>query len=229
MSPNYFASCRAIIFDVDGVLVDSEYMSCNALNIVFAREFGVDIGRDYSAVIGKSLPDSLSHYLNLYDLQGDLQHLCQQKEQAYRDQADGVLHTFPYCERFIQVVKPHYRLGVASSGSPEKINFSLSQVNFLQYFDHVTSGSDVVHGKPAPDIFLLAAHRAGVSPHECLVIEDSLLGAAGALAAGCKVYGFSGAYSAVDFQRIGVPFVQDYAVLLQIYSRGISKDSSYTM
>jgi beta-phosphoglucomutase-like phosphatase (HAD superfamily) len=82
---------------------------------------------------------------------------------------------------------------VASSGTPEKIRHSLALTGLIDRFDdHLFSASQVQHGKPAPDLFLLAARTMGVAPQDCLVIEDSPAGVAGAKAAGMRVLGFTG-------------------------------------
>ena len=76
-----FTGIQAVIFDCDGVLVDSEEMSCYALNIVFQNEFGIDIGTNYSDIIGTSLKFSLQYYLDKFHLStSDIQHLAELKE-----------------------------------------------------------------------------------------------------------------------------------------------------
>jgi beta-phosphoglucomutase-like phosphatase (HAD superfamily) len=81
---------------------------------------------------------------------------------------------------------------VASSSLPERIALSLRVTGLSDLFDHVFSASEVPRGKPAPDLFLHAANRMGVSPESCLVIEDSAAGVQAALAAGMRVIGFAG-------------------------------------
>jgi HAD superfamily hydrolase (TIGR01509 family) len=83
---------------------------------------------------------------------------------------------------------------VASSSMPERVRRCLTLVGLLNYFDpHFFSASMVARGKPAPDLFLFAAREMGEKPEDCLVIEDSVHGVTAAIAAGMRVYGFTGA------------------------------------
>ncbi len=202
---------RAVIFDCDGVLVDSEVLSCSALNTVFERYFDIDIGTDYTPIIGKALHDSLGYYLEKYGVKNyDLSTLMKAKEQAYRDAASGNLQGFPGAEEALKEIKDRkIALAVASSGSLPKIRFSLSEVGFLDKFSVIASAEEVENGKPHPDVFLLAAERLGVPPEECVVIEDSVNGARGAIRAGMRVLGFPGAFDKSDFEKIGAGFLED--------------------
>jgi beta-phosphoglucomutase-like phosphatase (HAD superfamily) len=82
---------------------------------------------------------------------------------------------------------------VASSGTPERLRHALSLVGLFARFDpHIFSATMVARGKPAPDLFLFAAHRMGVMPQRCLVVEDSVPGVAAAVEAGMTAIGFTG-------------------------------------
>jgi HAD superfamily hydrolase (TIGR01509 family) len=85
-----------------------------------------------------------------------------------------------------------YRRCVASSSVPERIALSLRVTGLADLFEHIFSSTEVPRGKPAPDLFLHAAHRMGARPEECLVIEDSPAGVQAAIAAGMRVIGFTG-------------------------------------
>ena len=199
---------RAFIFDCDGVLVDSEKLSCGALNTIFDQFFGIDIGTDYAPIIGKALNDSISYYLEKYNCKGDLSSLMEAKEGAYRSSAKGKLKTFPGAvELLTDLVNKGIPIAVASSGSLEKIQFSLNEVGLTHFFKIIASSEEVQRGKPNPDVFILAADRLGVPPEHCVVIEDSLNGAKGALDAGMKVYGFPGAFSEDDFHNLGASYL----------------------
>ncbi|MHA2170767.1 MAG: HAD family hydrolase [Candidatus Kariarchaeaceae archaeon] len=191
-----FTEIQAVIFDCDGVLVDSEQMSCGALNVVFESVFGVDIGIDYSPVVGTSLESSLQYYLDKFDLKYDnIEDLATMKEEAYINMAKDSLLSFPNCVEFIQLLLQHNkRIAVASSGSHSKIKFSLTTVGLEKYFHIITSTTEVSHGKPAPDIFLLTAEKLQIRPSNCLVIEDSISGIQAAQAAGMRVVAFPGSF-----------------------------------
>lgn len=213
-----FVGIQAVIFDCDGVLVDSEEMSCHAINVVFQNEFDIDIGTDYSDIIGTSLTFCLQYYLNKFHLSTyDLQYLADLKENAYYELAKNCLSSFPHCEEFIQLLLQHgFLISVASSGSLNKIKFSLDTVNLSKYFSVITSTVEVKHGKPAPDLYLLAARKLNVEPSFCLVIEDSVNGVRAAKQAGMHVAGFPGTFQKKLLTKEGAIYVENgYSELIE--------------
>ncbi|MFC8241213.1 HAD family hydrolase [Streptomyces chartreusis] len=183
-----------VIFDNDGVLVDSEPIS-NRLLAAYLTELGhptsyEDSIRDYmgSAMhrihdlvlerTGERLPedfDDVFHARVFAAFERELKAVPGAVDVLEKLGGDGV----PYC--------------VASSGSHERIRVGHRTTGLDRYFDEgrVFSSQDVGRGKPAPDLFLHAAERMGVAPARCLVVEDSPLGVQAAVAAGMDVYGFT--------------------------------------
>ncbi|MEW2495117.1 HAD family hydrolase [Streptomyces nodosus] len=183
-----------VIFDNDGVLVDSEPIS-NRLLAAYLTELGhptsyEDSIRDYmgSAMhrvhdlilerTGERLPadfDDVFHTRVFAAFERELKPVTGVVDVLAALSADGV----PFC--------------VASSGSHERIRVGHRTTGLDQWFDdeRIFSSQDVGRGKPAPDLFLYAAERMGVAPDRCLVIEDSPLGVQAAVAAGMEVYGFT--------------------------------------
>lgn len=200
---------EAVIFDCDGVLVNSEALSCYALNIVFEENFGIDIGSDYTPIIGTSLDFALNYYFKKFNVKDyDLEKLKIQKEKAYYSLAESKLDTFDLCESFIQLLRfRSIKMAVASSGSHEKIEFSLNKVDLLKYFDHRYSSHDVTKGKPHPDLFLHTAEKIGVIPSKCLVIEDSVNGIIAGVNAGMKVVGFPGSFPKEELLNAGATYI----------------------
>ncbi|MFJ8052879.1 HAD family hydrolase [Streptomyces luteogriseus] len=183
-----------VIFDNDGVLVDSEPIS-NRLLAAYLTELGHPTSyeesiRDYmgSAMhrihelvlerTGQRLPedfDDVFHTRVFTAFEQELVAVAGASEVLEKLAADGV----PYC--------------VASSGSHERIRVGHRTTGLDRWFDEkrIFSSQDVGRGKPAPDLFLYAAERMGVAPERCVVIEDSPLGVQAAVAAGMDVYGFT--------------------------------------
>ncbi|MER6783041.1 HAD family hydrolase [Streptomyces sp. NPDC000658] len=183
-----------VIFDNDGVLVDSEPISNRHL-AAYLTELGhptsyEDSIRDYmgSAMhrihdlvqerTGQRLPadfDDVFHRRVFAAFQRELEPVPGAVDVLAKLAADGV----PYC--------------VASSGSHERIRVGHRKTGLDRWFteDRVFSSQDVGKGKPAPDLFLYAAERMGASPERCVVVEDSPLGVRAAVAAGMDVYGFT--------------------------------------
>jgi len=183
-------STHLIIFDCDGVLVDSEVLSCDALIAALAR-FGVAVDRDFvfRECIGHSLPEVVGRIsgLNGHKLPANFAEtyrsvLYQSFDSSLRSMAGvtKMLHrlTIPYC--------------VATSSSTERAARSLAAAGLASIDALVFSASMVERGKPAPDLFLLAAERMGVPPRRCLVVEDSMPGILAARAAGMAVWRFTG-------------------------------------
>ena len=184
-------SIDLVIFDCDGVLVDSEVISCRAHATVLSRHgypitadqvlkrfLGVSDREARQIVedeIGRKLPDDLEAQIKHETLrfyEGDL------KAIAHVGDAIAAIN-LPKC--------------VASSGTPEKIRHGLSCAGlYEQLAPHIFSATQVKRGKPAPDLFLFAAEQMQVAPEHCIVIEDSVPGVTGAVSAGMTVLGFFG-------------------------------------
>ncbi|MEU4874191.1 HAD-IA family hydrolase [Streptomyces sp. NPDC021608] len=183
-----------VIFDNDGVLVDSEPISNRHL-AAYLTELGHPTSyeesiRDYmgSAMhrihelveerTGRRLPadfDDTFHRRVFAAFERELEPVSGAEDVLAKLAADGV----PYC--------------VASSGSHERIRVGHRKTGLDRWFseDRVFSSQDVGKGKPAPDLFLYAAERMGTRPERCVVVEDSPLGVQAAMAAGMDVYGFT--------------------------------------
>ncbi|MEU1177468.1 HAD family hydrolase [Streptomyces sp. NPDC005820] len=183
-----------VIFDNDGVLVDSEPIS-NRLLAAYLTELGYptsyeDSIRDYmgsamhrvhdlvEARTGERLPaefDDVFHRRVFATFERELEAVGGVVDVLEKLEADDV----PYC--------------VASSGSHERIRVGHRTTGLDRWFDEgrIFSAQDVGKGKPAPDLFLYAAERMGVAPGRCVVVEDSPLGVQAAVAAGMDVLGFT--------------------------------------
>jgi HAD superfamily hydrolase (TIGR01509 family) len=180
-----------IIFDCDGVLVDSEVISCRAHADTLTRH-GYPITADQvldrflglsdrearltiEAELGRSLPNDFE---------------AQVKQATLQRYADD-LRPVPYVAEAVAAIG--LSKCVASSGTPEKIRRGLSCAGLYDVLSpHIFSASQVKRGKPAPDLFLFAAEQMNASPARCVVIEDSVPGVTGARAAGMAVLGFHG-------------------------------------
>jgi len=180
-----------IIFDCDGVLVDSEVIACRVdadtltrhgypitADQVFDRFLGRsmrEVNLEIEAELGRNLPDDFSTQLldELY--------------RSFAAELEAVPHIHATLDTIAQPVC------VASSGTHERMRISLGRAGLYDRFaPHIFSATQVRNGKPAPDLFLFAAEQMAMSPKQCLVIEDSAPGIAAARAAGMTVLGFHG-------------------------------------
>jgi len=131
-----------------------------------------------------------------------------EKESVYFDLARGALETFPgLIDLLNRLAEQNVPMAVASSGRPHKIRFSLEQVGLLDRFDILCSASEVERGKPAPDLFIHAAQKLSIPPHQCIVIEDSTAGIQAAAAAGMSVFGFCSSLSREQLLAAGAEHV----------------------
>jgi HAD superfamily hydrolase (TIGR01509 family) len=180
-------SVQAVIFDMDGVIVDSEPYSMQAL-IDVLRLYGIepteeDIRRSY----GRRIHDDFRDYFGRYGVAAHLDTAVAQKEARYYHLAAGRLQAFPGVMALIgRLQRQGYHLAVASSGDRVKLAFSVQALGLHNSFEAVVCGDDVTHSKPDPEIYLIAAQRLGVSPRLCVAIEDAPAGVEAAKRAGMR-------------------------------------------
>lgn len=180
-----------IIFDCDGVLIDSEVISAQTL-IALVRPFGIEIDAHYvqENFLGRSFPTVASIIRSDFDIA-----LPNDFEASYRSNLltrfDTELKPTPGIEAVLSALSVDYC--VATSSSPERALRSLSMTDLVQFFDaSIYTASEVKRGKPAPDLFLHVAQDRGVPVNRCLVIEDSLAGVEAGLAAEMAVLRYVG-------------------------------------
>ena len=185
------AACELIIFDCDGVLIDSEIISARML-IAALADLGVTIDLPYVArhFLGRSYPVVMQTIRQEFGL-----NLTPAFEEDYRERLlEGFrqgLQIIPRVRGVLDSLAPPWC--VATSSSPRRAEMSLSLVGLWPLVqDRLFTASQVARGKPAPDLFLYAAARMDADPAKTLVIEDSLTGVQAGLAAGMTVWRFTG-------------------------------------
>ena len=180
-----------VIFDCDGVLVDSEPISCRVAAEIL-RGYGVPI--DSAGVMRRYLGHSQASIRRLAGEEfgidvpdGYLTEVRQRIVPAFQAE----LQAMPGVDKVLEALT--VPICVGSSSLPERIKLSLDLTGLARFFgDHIYSASQVARSKPAPDLFLFAAEQIGQSPQDTLVVEDSPAGVTAALAAGMAVVGFAG-------------------------------------
>jgi len=199
-----------LIFDCDGVLVDSEVIALETLREMLAslgRPMTMDeVDREFT---GGSLADTVATAGRLLGrpLPADV---GQKFGQRLLDRLRLELKPMPGVRDAILALP--YRRCVASSSSPDRLKLSLEVTGLAPLFEHVFSAVQVAHGKPAPDLYLLAASTLGEPPAQCIVIEDAVRGVIAGRAAGARVVGFAGGAHAgpalaEDLRRAGAEVV----------------------
>ncbi len=212
---------QCIIFDCDGVLVDSELITAKVL-VRMANNLGLPIDLDFvvQEFLGKSLNDIMQYLDTLTN-----GHLPSNFESEYRritfEAFNNELEPIEGIHSLIENLKVPFC--VASSGPMEKIRNNLTKTGLINKFeDRIFSCYEIQRWKPSPDIFLHAAKNMGVTPDRCAVIEDSTIGVQAALAGGFDIFMYSknGYNNYIDGQKVIV--FEDMNELDVLLSRGIS-------
>jgi HAD superfamily hydrolase (TIGR01509 family) len=181
-----------IIFDMDGVLLDSEPMH-RELNQGLFRELGANVSdAAYNAYIGMATPLMWQMVIDTWSLPYMVEELVQQEqERKYQEFSTRPLEPSAGLVTLLQELKAAGRKLAVASGSPGRnIALVLERLGIAGYFDAVVSSEEVAQGKPAPDVFLEAARRVGVAPARCAVIEDAANGIRAARAAEMPCVGY---------------------------------------
>ena len=191
----------AVIFDMDGVLADTEPFNERALGVVLARR-GASLSRsEYRRLVGQSNEASWVWMIEHFRLTKSLVELGHEYERELLPQLTEVVPSPGAIELIHDLRSSGIRLAVASSSPRVIVDTILERLGLTHAFDVVVTGREVAAGKPAPDIFRLAAQRLGVEPAACVVIEDSPHGLEGARRAGMRTIALKTAYQRRDSLR----------------------------
>lgn len=217
---------KAVIFDMDGVIIDSEPMHAQAA-VLALKKFNVDIAMDYAyKFIGTRTLQMCIQMIKDFNIAASADELLKanndMKEYLLRKEGHRVI---PYITRLIcDLYKHGIKLIIASSSNAAAIEDVMTSLKIRDYFSGFVSGEMTTLPKPAPDIFLKAAQKLGVTADECIVIEDSYNGVMAAKAAGMACIGFANPnsgrqdLSGADYIVEGFDEV-DYSFVNQVYSR----------
>ncbi len=178
---------NTIIFDMDGLMVDTEPLSRRAWDAVLA-DYGHKLDDAvYARMIGRRSHDSGQMVLDAYPLPLTLDELIAQKNGRYQTiLAHGIPEMPGLRQLLAELVQRGIHWGVATSSPRAHALAILVRLGLADACRAIAAGDEVVHGKPAPDIYLLAAERMRVSPAQCVALEDSAPGCRAAVAAGMR-------------------------------------------
>ncbi|QQS19433.1 HAD family phosphatase [Candidatus Saccharibacteria bacterium] len=186
---------QAVIFDMDGVLIDSEPIFEQHLQ-VFLLSLGIEdpskLTHNLKGVSSKNVSRLI---IETFELDYQVDELIALSRKAYMQHLNN-LSALPSIPGAVKLVKSlaaaGHPLALASSASAARIDLFLKKLGLKRYFPVIACGDDVEHSKPAPDIFLLAAARLGVDPANCVVVEDAENGVQAAKTAGMKCIAYGG-------------------------------------
>jgi HAD superfamily hydrolase (TIGR01509 family) len=184
------AGFKLVIFDCDGVLVDSEIISCQTVaNLLTRHGVACDLPAALTRFLGRAAHVVTDDFVRVAKAPLPPDFVTQWRTELFEEFARS-LSQIPGARAAIEALDVPYC--VASSSDEERIELALRKTGLWDLFEgHVFSSTMVARGKPAPDVFLLAASVAGVDPEQCLVVEDSVSGIRAAKAAGMTAFGFT--------------------------------------
>ena len=191
---------RGVIFDMDGVLVDSEGFICEAATRMFAGRGVAVRPEDFLPFVGAGEDRYLGGVAERYGFPLDLARDKARTYELYDQLARGRLAPLPGVGAFMARCRAKgLKLALATSADRVKVLVNLRELGLApEAFDALVDGLDVERKKPAPDIFLLAAGRLGLAPADCLVVEDAVNGVAAAKAAGARCLALTTSFTRED-------------------------------
>ena len=209
---------KAVIFDLDGTLVDSMWM-WRAIDIEYLGKFGISLPKTLQKDIeGMSFSETAVYFKETFQIPDSLEEIkATWNRMAYEKYTKevplktGVKEFLDYCK------KNGIKLGIATSNSRELVDATLEALNIREYFDCVMTACEVDKGKPAPDIYLAVAEKVKVNPAQCLVFEDIEMGILAGKNAGmevCAVEDDFSKYMTEEKKKLADYYIVDYKELL---------------
>ncbi|MBR4724463.1 MAG: HAD family phosphatase [Lachnospiraceae bacterium] len=205
---------KAVIFDLDGTLVDSMWM-WREIDIEYLARFGIELPDDLQKCIsGMSFSETAEYFKERFKIDDDTETI----KNTWNEMAwDMYAHRVGLKRGVLDFVKKLKRngikTGIASSNSRELVETVLDSLGIGEYFDEIHVSCEVEHGKPFPDIYLLVAEKLNTEPSKCLVFEDIMEGIEAGHAAGMKVCSVYDDFSANENERIRTAsdyYIEDY-------------------
>lgn len=187
---------KAIIFDMDGLMIDSEPSHLLASNKVF-QNFNVQLSEEEnSRYIGLPDIDMAKDIVVRYSFPISPQELVKRKQAEFRSILDKGISVLPGLMQLLEgLKKKKFKIGIASSSVLVEIKAAIKGLKIEKYFGTYASAEEVKKGKPSPDVYLLAAKRLKIDPKDCLVLEDAPSGVKAGKAAGMTVFAIPSQYT----------------------------------
>jgi HAD superfamily hydrolase (TIGR01509 family) len=206
---NTFA-LRGVIFDMDGVLCDSEPLIAEAAGQMFREKYGAPAtAADFQPFIGTGEDRFLGGVAEKYGVRLQPGVDKDRTYEIYLQLIPGRLQPLPGAHDFVAAARAlGLKLALATSADRIKLHGNLTAIQLPENnFDAAVTGGDVLRKKPYPDIFLLAAERIGVAPAHCLVVEDAPSGLEAGKAAGCRCLGITSTFGATELRAAGADWI----------------------
>ena len=201
----------AVIFDLDGSLVDSMWM-WRQIDIEYLGKFGIELPEDLQeAIEGMSFSETACYFKERFRLPDSIQQIKADWNAMAWDKYSNEVPLKEGVDDFLEICREQgILLGIATSNSRELVQNIVSVHGLEDYFSCIMTSCEAKKGKPAPDIYLLTAGRLGVRPERCLVFEDIVFGIQAGKSAGMEVCAVDDAYSA--YQETEKRCLADYYI-----------------
>jgi beta-phosphoglucomutase len=189
---------RGVLFDMDGVLVDSESFICKAAIMMFS-ELGMSVSpEDFQPFVGMGENRYIGGVAEKYGLEVDIEQVKARTYSIYGDIVHGKLLPLPGAHEFIVKCRNKgLKLALATSADKVKMEINMKEISLPRStFNTIITGLDVIKKKPHPDIYLKAAEKLGLKPDVCLVVEDAVSGIKAGKAAGCRCLAVTSSFEA---------------------------------
>ncbi|HVJ09872.1 MAG TPA: HAD family phosphatase [Acidisarcina sp.] len=207
MRPEIQLRPAGLIFDMDGVLIDSEPLHKRAKEQVFA-EFGIvlpeQVYEDYKGRPDETMMREIAAKLANPAINAD--ELLRRKHRAFEAMEHTIL-PIPGAVEFVLWAKLRYRIAVATSATPRNREVALHALGLTSAFEAVVDAGDYQHPKPDPEVFQVTARELALRPEQCWVIEDTLNGVKGAKAAGCVAVGLTTTFAGEALVAAGADLI----------------------
>jgi beta-phosphoglucomutase len=189
---------KGVLFDMDGVLVDSEPFICKAAIMMF-NELGIKVmPEDFRPFVGMGENRYIGGVAENHGVKVDIEKVKARTYEIYETIVSGKLSPLPGAHEFItECRKRGLKLALATSADRVKMEVNLKEIRLASDIFHaVITGLDVENKKPSPDIYIKAAESIGLMPQECLVVEDAVSGIKAGKSAGCRCLAVTSSFDA---------------------------------
>ncbi len=212
----------AVIFDMDGVLVDTYHAHYQSWVALAEREGFTFTEAQFAPTFGRTSREIIGHFWGAELTEERIAEMDAAKEEAFRRIIEDDFPAMPGARKLIDSLSDDgFALAVGSSGPPENVAMVLDKLGVSGRFQAVVTGMDVTRGKPDPQVFLLAAERLGTVPVSCTVIEDAPTGVVAARAAGMQAVGLVSTGRTSEELADADLVVQELAELTPVRIRGL--------